>query len=80
MPYMVRCAALLCQPFDMREVIVHVVDGSHFRKFKKEYRETIVTVVCFLLPDPRRVQHDLVPVILCEKSRYKLKSKSHIEK
>lgn len=31
------------QPFDMREVIARVVDGSRFREFKKEYGTTIVT-------------------------------------
>jgi 3-methylcrotonyl-CoA carboxylase beta subunit len=40
----------LRQPFDMREVIARVVDGSRFREFKKEYGQTIVTVACFLLP------------------------------
>jgi 3-methylcrotonyl-CoA carboxylase beta subunit len=34
----------LRQPFDMREVIARVVDGSRFREFKKEYGQTIVTV------------------------------------
>lgn len=33
----------LRQPFDMREVIARVVDGSRFREFKKEYGQTIVT-------------------------------------
>jgi len=63
----------LCQPFDMQEVIARVVDGSHFHEFKKKYRQTIVTVVCFLLPDLRWLRHDLVLVILCDKGRYKLK-------
>jgi len=40
----------LRQPFDMREVIARVVDGSRFREFKKEYGQTIVTVAYFLLP------------------------------
>ena len=31
------------QPFDMREVIARIVDGSNFREFKKEYGTTIVT-------------------------------------
>ncbi|KZT23946.1 carboxyl transferase [Neolentinus lepideus HHB14362 ss-1] len=31
------------QPFDMRDVIARVVDGSRFREFKKEYGTTIVT-------------------------------------
>jgi len=31
------------QPFDMREVIARLVDGSKFREFKKEYGTTIVT-------------------------------------
>lgn len=33
----------LRQPFDMREVIARVVDGSQFREFKQEYGQTIVT-------------------------------------
>ncbi|KAI9453337.1 carboxyl transferase [Russula earlei] len=33
----------LRQPFDMRDVIARVVDGSRFREFKKEYGQTIVT-------------------------------------
>jgi 3-methylcrotonyl-CoA carboxylase beta subunit len=31
------------QPFDMRDVISRMVDGSRFREFKKEYGPTIVT-------------------------------------
>ncbi|RXW24675.1 hypothetical protein EST38_g1185 [Candolleomyces aberdarensis] len=31
------------QPFDMRDVIARVVDGSRFREFKKEYGPTMVT-------------------------------------
>ncbi|KZV63257.1 ClpP/crotonase [Peniophora sp. CONT] len=31
------------QPFDMRDVISRLVDGSRFREFKKEYGPTIVT-------------------------------------
>ncbi|TFK46623.1 carboxyl transferase [Heliocybe sulcata] len=31
------------QPFDMRDVIARVVDGSRFREFKKEYGTTVVT-------------------------------------
>lgn len=31
------------QPFDMRDVIARMVDGSRFREFKKEYGPTIVT-------------------------------------
>ncbi|KIO12563.1 hypothetical protein M404DRAFT_19347 [Pisolithus tinctorius Marx 270] len=31
------------QPFDMRDVIARIVDGSRFRDFKKEYGPTIVT-------------------------------------
>jgi len=31
------------QPFDMRDVIARIVDGSRFREFKKEYGPTIVT-------------------------------------
>ncbi len=34
------------QPFDMRNVIARIVDGSKFREFKKEYGTTMVTV-CF---------------------------------
>ncbi|KAG6336582.1 hypothetical protein ID866_2491 [Astraeus odoratus] len=34
----------LRQPFDMRDVIARIVDGSRFREFKKEYGPTIVTV------------------------------------
>ncbi|EIN08738.1 carboxyl transferase [Punctularia strigosozonata HHB-11173 SS5] len=30
-------------PFDMRDVIARIVDGSRFREFKKEYGSTIVT-------------------------------------
>ncbi|KAI0261351.1 carboxyl transferase [Gloeopeniophorella convolvens] len=33
----------LRQPFDMRDVIARVVDGSRFREFKKEYGPTMVT-------------------------------------
>ncbi|KAI0060494.1 carboxyl transferase [Artomyces pyxidatus] len=33
----------LRQPFDMRDVIARIVDGSRFREFKKEYGTTIVT-------------------------------------
>src|SRR6266571_2021711 len=43
----------LRQPFDMREVIARVVDGSRFREFKKEYGQTIVTVRCFVLTEAR---------------------------
>jgi len=32
------------QPFDMRDVIARIVDGSRFREYKKEYGPTIVTV------------------------------------
>ncbi len=32
------------QPFDMRDVIARVVDGSRFREFKKEYGTTMITV------------------------------------
>lgn len=32
------------QPFDMRDVIARIVDGSRFREFKKEYGTTIITV------------------------------------
>lgn len=31
------------QPFEMREVIARIVDGSKFREFKKEYGTTLVT-------------------------------------
>jgi len=31
------------QPFDMREVIARIVDGSKFREFKQEYGTTLVT-------------------------------------
>jgi len=31
-------------PFDMRDVISRIVDGSRFREFKKEYGTTMVTV------------------------------------
>ncbi|KLO12250.1 carboxyl transferase [Schizopora paradoxa] len=31
------------RPFDMRDVIARVVDGSRFREFKREYGETLVT-------------------------------------
>ncbi|KAK2466035.1 hypothetical protein APHAL10511_001677 [Amanita phalloides] len=31
------------QPFDMRDVIARIVDGSRFREFKKEYGTTIIT-------------------------------------
>ncbi|KAJ4479233.1 carboxyl transferase [Lentinula aciculospora] len=31
------------QPFDMRDVIARVVDGSRFREFKKDYGSSIVT-------------------------------------
>ena len=30
-------------PFDVREVIARVVDGSRFAEFKKEYGDTLVT-------------------------------------
>lgn len=32
------------QPFDMRDIIARIVDGSKFREFKKEYGPTILTV------------------------------------
>lgn len=32
------------RPFDMREVIARIVDGSRFREFKKEYGTTIISV------------------------------------
>ena len=32
------------QSFDMRDVIARIVDGSHFREFKKEYGTTVITV------------------------------------
>ncbi|XP_006456827.1 hypothetical protein AGABI2DRAFT_211987 [Agaricus bisporus var. bisporus H97] len=31
------------QPFDMRDIIARIVDGSKFREFKKEYGPTILT-------------------------------------
>ncbi|KAI0315632.1 carboxyl transferase [Amylostereum chailletii] len=31
------------QPFDMRDVIARIVDGSRFREFKKEYGPTMIT-------------------------------------
>ncbi|KIK67769.1 hypothetical protein GYMLUDRAFT_154787 [Collybiopsis luxurians FD-317 M1] len=31
------------QPFDMRDIIARVVDGSRFREFKKDYGSSIVT-------------------------------------
>jgi 3-methylcrotonyl-CoA carboxylase beta subunit len=31
------------QPFDMREVIARITDGSRFREFKQEYGPTLVT-------------------------------------
>jgi len=31
------------QPFDMRDVIARIVDGSRFREFKKEYGTTVIT-------------------------------------
>lgn len=31
------------QPFDMRDVIARIVDGSKFREFKKEYGTTMIT-------------------------------------
>ncbi|KAF9057914.1 carboxyl transferase [Panaeolus papilionaceus] len=31
------------QPFDMRDVIARIVDGSKFREFKKEYGKTMIT-------------------------------------
>ncbi|KDR84001.1 hypothetical protein GALMADRAFT_690084 [Galerina marginata CBS 339.88] len=31
------------QPFDMRDVIARIVDGSRFREFKKEYGTTMIT-------------------------------------
>ena len=31
------------QPYDVREVIARVVDGSRFREFKEQYGETLVT-------------------------------------
>jgi hypothetical protein len=31
------------KPFDVREIIARLVDGSHFEEFKKNYGETIVT-------------------------------------
>lgn len=31
------------QAFDMRDVIARLVDGSHFREFKREYGTTLVT-------------------------------------
>lgn len=32
------------QPFDMRDVIARIVDGSRFREYKKEYGTTMITV------------------------------------
>lgn len=37
------------QPFDMRDVIARIVDGSRFREFKKEYGPTIVTGFAHIL-------------------------------
>ena len=37
------------QPFDMRDVIARVVDGSRFREFKREYGTTMITVCDFTL-------------------------------
>lgn len=37
------------QPFDMRDVIARIVDGSRFREFKKEYGTTMITVCDFAL-------------------------------
>ena len=33
----------LTTPYDAREIIVRLVDGSHFDEFKREYGETLVT-------------------------------------
>ena len=39
------------QPFDMRDVIARIVDGSRFREFKKEYGTTMITVcLTFFFP------------------------------
>jgi acetyl-CoA carboxylase carboxyltransferase component len=32
------------RPFEVRDVIARLVDGSEFREFKKEYGTTLVTV------------------------------------
>ena len=47
------------QPFDMRDVIARIVDGSKFREFKKEYGTTIITVSLPQLLDPSSsiIQH-----------------------
>jgi len=42
----------LRQPFDMRDVIARIVDGSRFREFKKEYGPTIITVSLSSPPTP----------------------------
>lgn len=42
------------QPFDMRDVISRIVDGSKFREFKKEYGTTMITVsLLFSFPQSR---------------------------
>jgi 3-methylcrotonyl-CoA carboxylase beta subunit len=33
----------LTTPYDAREIIVRLVDGSRFDEFKREYGETLVT-------------------------------------
>jgi len=47
------------QPFDMRDVIARIVDGSKFREFKKEYGTTMITVSLpqLLNPPSSIIQH-----------------------
>ena len=37
------CPSTCNQPYDVREVIARLVDGSEFHEFKREYGETLVT-------------------------------------
>ena len=56
------------QPFDMRDVIARVVDGSRFREFKREYGETLVTV-CHLSRHRGTSAHVSNHTGLCEHTR-----------
>lgn len=40
------------RPFDVREIIARIVDGSQFEEFKRTYGETIVTGFCRLFGFP----------------------------
>lgn len=63
------------QPFDMRDVIARIVDGSRFREFKKEYGPTIVTVCIYTFTSLSLFTRPICVTGLCAYPR--LRSRHH---